>query len=86
MQNKPMTIFNDNLREALLIKKLTITEFAEQIGMPREALSKILNGRVDPTTSTLNRIAEGLGTNLHELFRPADTEPKKRGKREPQAA
>ena len=87
MQTNPMSIFNDNLRAALTARSLTITEFAEQIGMQREALSKIINGRVDPTTGTLNRIAEGLGTNLHELFRPEEeATPKKRRKNEVQAA
>lgn len=72
MHTAPMSIFTDNVRKALDAQKLTITECAEQIGMHRQELSKILNGRVDPTTSTLNRVAEGLNTSLWELFRPAD--------------
>lgn len=85
MQTSPMTIFSENVRKALEAKKLNITELAEQIGMHRQELSKILNGRVDPTTTTLNRIAEGLGSSLYELFRPLDADSKP-GKRQPQAA
>ncbi len=85
MHTSPMTIFSENVRKCLEAKKLTITEFAEQIGMHRQELSKILNGRVDPTTTTLNRIAEGLGSNLYELFKPLEAKRKKRNE-EPQAA
>jgi len=75
-----MTIFNENVRKAITANGKTITGLADEIGMPREALSKILNGRVDPTSSTLNRIAEGLETTLWELFRPENEQPKHRKK------
>lgn len=71
MQTSPMQTFSDNVRAALDAESLTITQLAERIGMPREAVSKILNGRVDPTTATLNRIAEGLNVPLWELLKPS---------------
>lgn len=70
MHNSSMSIFNENVRQAIADRHITITDLAEQIGMHREALSKILNGRCDPTSSTLDKIAAGLETNLWELMRP----------------
>lgn len=72
MHTSPMTIFNDNVRAELASEALSIADLAEQIGMKREQLSKILNDRVDPSSSTLNRIAMGLNKPLWELFRPSE--------------
>jgi transcriptional regulator with XRE-family HTH domain len=77
MQTSPMQTFSSNVRGVIDQKALTITELAENIGMPREALSKILNGRVDPTTGTLQRIADGLGVQLWELLKPETKEKRK---------
>ena len=71
MQTSPMQTFSDNVRAALDAESLTITQLAERIGMHRQEVSKILNGRVDPTTATLNRIAEGLNVPLWELLKPS---------------
>lgn len=78
MDTSPMDIFNKNVRLALAAKGLTITDLADQIGMHRQELSKILNGRVDPTSGTLNRIAVGLDSPLWELLRPQQTAAKER--------
>ena len=70
MHTSPMQTFSLNVRRFIDLKALTITELAGQIGMHRQELSKILNGRVDPTTATLARIADGLGVQLWELLKP----------------
>ena len=87
MQTSAMTTFNDNVRKKLTEKGLTIQDLAEKIGMYREALSKILNCKVDTTLGSAERIADGLEVPLHELITPAKPDGKKQKKKaEPQAA
>lgn len=83
MHTTSMSIFNQNVRSKLAEKGLTVKELAERIGMYREALSKILNGKVDTTMGNAERIAEGLDTPLYELITPQKAGKKKP---EPQAA
>ena len=77
MQTSPMQTFSSNVRRVINEKGLTITELAESIGMHRQELSKILNGRVDPTTGTLQRVADGLNVQLWQLLKPHLTAVKK---------
>ena len=82
-----MTNFNTNVRRLLAQRGMTVKELAERIGMYREALSKILNGKVDTTMGNAERIAEGLEVHLYDLIKPTEAdEPKRRRKPEPQAA
>ncbi len=83
MHTTSMSILNQNVRSKLAEKDLTVKELAERIGMYREALSKILNGKVDTTMGNAERIAEGLDTPLYELITPQKVGKKKP---EPQAA
>ena len=67
-----MSTFNSRVRNLLNQRGLTIKDLADRIGMHREALSKILNNRVDPTFGTAERIAEGLDLQLYELISPEE--------------
>lgn len=67
-----MTIFNANVRRVLQDRGLTIQDLAKSLGMHRETLSKILNGRVDTSMGNGQRIADALGVEFSELVRPAE--------------
>lgn len=83
-KSSAMTTFNENVRRKLEEKGLTVKELAERIGMYREALSKILNGRVDTTIGNAERIAEGLEVPLYELITPK-TSADRRSNKKPEA-
>jgi transcriptional regulator with XRE-family HTH domain len=50
-----------------LIGRTTQQEIADKVGMSRSALNKILQGRVDPRLSTVQALADVLGTPICEL-------------------
>jgi transcriptional regulator with XRE-family HTH domain len=53
------------LREA---KKLTQRTLAERSGLAVSYISRIENGHLQPTLTTLKRIAQGLGVKVGDLF------------------
>jgi transcriptional regulator with XRE-family HTH domain len=57
--------FADNLLR--LMGNRTQQEVADQVGMSRSALNKILQGRVDPRLSTVVALAEVLGQPIGAL-------------------
>ena len=65
----------DYLRDELEERQWTVTEFAEIIGRPVQAVSEILNGKKEITTETAWAFADALGTtpeiwlNLQTRFR-----------------
>lgn len=58
------------LRIAELCKRagMTQAELADRVGISRVGLSKAING--NPTLDTLERLADGLGVSVVELFEP----------------
>jgi HTH-type transcriptional regulator/antitoxin HigA len=60
----PAEVFppGEYLREELEERGWTVTEFAEIIGRPVQAVSEILNGRKEITTETACALGEALGT------------------------
>lgn len=54
------------LRISLL--KMSQEDFARKIGLDRTYMSKIEAGKQNLTLETLNKICEGLGITLKELF------------------
>ena len=54
-----------NVREA---KNLSQKEISNMVQMDQSQYSKIENGKTDPTTNTLEKIAKALGIELSELF------------------
>ena len=53
-------------------KGLTMADIAKQIGISRVNLSNSLNG--NPTLSRLTEVAEILGVEVSELFKPTSTQ------------
>lgn len=77
---KPKTECNieDDLRvrEILESRGMLMKDFAEQIGITRETLTRALKG--NPQYNTLKMIADGLGVSVPELFKscaPAQVKP-----------
>lgn len=77
MENK-VTI-TDELRVKELLKErgMMMKDFAEQIGISRETLTRALQG--NPQYSTLKTIADGLGLSVRDLFKPREEEPSLQG-------
>ena len=64
----------DELRVKELLKErgMMMKDFAEQIGISRETLTRALQG--NPQYSTLKTIADGLGLSVRDLFKPREEE------------
>lgn len=65
---------SDELRVKELLKErgMMMKDFAEQIGISRETLTRALQG--NPQYSTLKTIADGLGLSVRDLFKPREEE------------
>lgn len=57
------------LKEILKEKGLTISGFANMVGITQANMSNIVNLKSSPTLDTLNRISEALNIPVTELFR-----------------
>ncbi|HGY92486.1 MAG TPA: XRE family transcriptional regulator [Planctomycetes bacterium] len=55
-------------------RKLTQGEVGRKAGLQTSYISRIENGRVQPTMGTIGRIAEALDVSLSDLFRLAERE------------
>jgi len=67
-----MTTLQANVESILDEKGWSKQDLADKLGMDRSQLSKIIRGQNAATVQTLERIAEGLGMKLYELFMPQD--------------
>lgn len=47
----------------------TLVQLAEVTGISKSEINAIENGKVSPRLDTLERIAKGLGVNIHDLFK-----------------
>jgi transcriptional regulator with XRE-family HTH domain len=56
------------VRDLRVEKGLTQVEFAERCGFYQTYMSRIENGRANPTLNALEVIANGLGLTVFELF------------------
>ena len=56
-----------NLRLAMAEKNVSLTEFADELGIARSSLQRYLDGISNPRTDTLQLIAEKLNIPLHTL-------------------
>lgn len=61
----------DNIRRNMKIRGLTIPQLSAQMGIGTATLSNILNGKAEPKSSTLIKLAESLKVPFDELL--ADT-------------
>lgn len=66
-----MSLFAERTKSLMLEKGMSIAELARQAKMTRPGLSALLHGRGgNCTLQTAERIADALGTKLHELLTP----------------
>jgi len=63
----------DNIRACRKLKGLSQKEVAMTTGINQAQYSRVESGKVEPTISSLERIAEALGVSLSEFF--ADKKP-----------
>ena len=54
------------VKEIIKNKGLTMQEFADNLGITRDTLTRNING--NPTVETLDKIAKALGVDITELF------------------
>lgn len=59
----------ENLKRLRLKKKLSQGDLSENLGVDRAYISNIENGRMNPTLSTLEKIAGSLGISSSELLK-----------------
>ncbi len=58
-----------NLKKLRLKKKMSQGDIARKLGVDRAYISSIENGRMNPTLSTLEKLAEAIGVNSSELLK-----------------
>lgn len=64
-----MTIFKQNIEAMLSDRGWTIKDLADEIGMDRSNLSKIVRGVHSPNLSLLEKIAKAVGVEVFELLK-----------------
>jgi len=57
------------LKDILKERNLTLSAFAEQVGISQSNLSNYINGNISPTLETLDKIAKALNIRVTELFK-----------------
>jgi DNA-binding phage protein len=73
-----LATFATNVRARADELGLTLSDVAEQAGIPRATLHAVLSARRTPTLITLVKIGGAIGSNVVELFLDAATPPKKK--------
>lgn len=58
-----------NLKKLRLKKKMSQGDISRKLGVDRAYISSIENGRMNPTLSTLEKLAEAIGINSSELLK-----------------
>jgi len=58
-----------NLKKLRLKKKMSQGDISRKLGVDRAYISSIENGRMNPTLSTLEKLAEAIGVNSSELIK-----------------
>lgn len=67
-KSSAMKRFVENAERIRLERGLSIQALADEIGMVRPQLSRILSGVHSPTLETMERIAKGLKCDVAEFF------------------
>ena len=60
------------IKEALKKRGLTQNELADRMGINRVSLSRILSNKNDMRISTIKKIADAIGCDVSEFFKPAE--------------
>lgn len=63
-----MKPIGEKIREFRELKGLSIRQLAEEAGCSPSLVSQLENNRVDPSISTLKKIAKALGVNIVDFF------------------
>jgi len=61
----------DNVRRYMKIRGLTIPQLSAKMGMGSASISNIINGKAEPKSSTLLKLADALGVQFEELLADA---------------
>ena len=61
------------IKEALKKRGLKQNDLAERLGINRVSLCRLLSDKNDMRISTIKKIAEAIGCDVAEFFKPADT-------------
>ena len=56
------------IKEIMEEKGVTSVSLAEAVGIHKVSVSNIINGKINPSAETLEKIAEALGVEMWELF------------------
>lgn len=56
------------IKEIMQEKGVTSASLSTMIGIHKVSVSNIINGKLNPSAETLERIAEALGVEMWELF------------------
>ena len=56
------------IKEIMEGKGVTSVSLAEAVGIHKVSVSNIINGKINPSAETLEKIAEALGVEMWELF------------------
>jgi transcriptional regulator with XRE-family HTH domain len=67
--NSIVTIISDNIKRLRELKNLSQKEVALSVGIPQGQYSRIENGKVEPTISTLEKFAKMFQVSISELFK-----------------
>ena len=59
----------ENLKKLRTRKKMSQGDISRKLGVDRAYISSIENGRMNPTLSTLEKLAEAMGINSSELLK-----------------
>ena len=59
----------ENLKKLRLKKKMSQCDISRKLNVDRAYISSIENGRMNPTLSTLEKLAEALGISSSELLK-----------------
>ena len=59
----------ENLKKLRLKKKMSQGDISRKLGVDRAYISSIENGRMNPTLTTLEKLAEAIGVNSSELLK-----------------
>ncbi|WP_352422271.1 helix-turn-helix transcriptional regulator [Proteiniphilum sp.] len=61
------------IKEIAKRRSVTGVALAEMIGITQQNMSNIMNGKINPSLDTLQKIADALGVTVPELFAPQNT-------------
>ena len=61
-----------HIKETLKKRGLTQNELADRLGINRVSLSRLLSDKNDMRMSTIKKIADAIGCDVTEFFKPAD--------------